>query len=202
MVSNWRNPALQPSGESDLLHGVQADAVLQEGLGNSGEAKAERGQQRAHLAPETGSRRRWLDRASTQASEVGADGSGASEESPAQRLCHGVAWRLGAHCSQRGQEWLAFGVAGQERPDDRGTVLATWDAEVWQQRHGPAGVHAQQPPNRNPCRASVLDQHASVVVAEQAKAVLRLAEGAFPGSLVDENVRRRQVGIEPASNRK
>ena len=61
---------------------------------------------------------------------------------------------------------------------------------------------SMQPPHWNLCRAPVLDQHVSVVVPMQAKAVLLLAEWACPGSLVDENVRRRLVGIEPAMNRK
>jgi len=34
---------------------VQADAVVDEGLGSFRETEAERDQQRAHLAPETGS---------------------------------------------------------------------------------------------------------------------------------------------------
>jgi hypothetical protein len=41
-----------------------------------------------------------------------------------------------------------------------------------------------------------------VVVIVPAKAVLLFAEGAFPGALVDESLRCRKVGVEPATNRK
>lgn len=34
----------------------------------------------------------------------------------------------------------------------------------------------------------------------QSKAMLLLAERAFPGALVDKRVRRRKVGIEPTTN--
>ncbi len=159
------------SAEPDLLHRVQADAAVNEGLCGRRETKAECTQKHAHFAPQTGSRWRRLEGASAQAGEERADPATASEEAPAQRLCHGVAWRIGTSRPQRGEEGLALGIAGQERPEDRGAVLATRDAKVRQQRHGPADPRAQQPAHPNPRHAISLQEHESVVVPMQAEAM-------------------------------
>jgi hypothetical protein len=63
-------------------------------------------------------------------------------------------------------------------------------------------VNTKQPPHGHARRLAPLIENVSMVVPMPAKAVLLRAEGALEGSLVDENLRHRQVGVEAATNRK
>ena len=85
----------------------------------------------------------------------------------------------------------------QEKAQQAGADLPSGEAELGEQRHGPAGPWTEKAEDANDLEAAGKDD-VTLVVPVGAQAMLILAEGATAALLVDDDAGVKRIGIDPA----
>ena len=87
----------------------------------------------------------------------------------------------------------------QEWAEDRWSVLSFWDAEVRQQRYGPARLHTPQSANGNPrILLGVRKQSVSVIPAMELKRMRLGTDRALARLIADQHVGPGKIGVDTA----